>query len=67
MRLGLTEMFQEQCSKETGEGAGRKSSLSMRVCYPSEYQQAEGDLARPESPAQVGWISLDVSEGRPQR
>ena len=65
-QLGLTEMLQEQCSKETGDGAGRKSSLSMRVCYPSEYQQAEEDQARAQAPAHVGWISLDVSEGRPQ-
>ena len=55
------------------EALGRKDSISMKACYPSEYQEEEEeeeeeaggtvDVAGAE-PGAIGWISIDVFEGR---
>ena len=49
------------------ETLGRRDSLSMKVCYPSEYeidQEEDGGTVAGAEPGAVGWISFDVSKGR---
>ena len=62
---------QEQCGQQThtSQRSGEKPSVSMRVCSPSEYEQsAAQDIEdrQDRENRQVGWISLDVAEGRLQ-
>ena len=68
-------LCREQCGEnKERETLRRKDSVSMKVCYPSEYEidhrreeeeEEEGGIvgARAE-PGAIGWISIDVSEGR---
>ena len=59
---------QEQCGQQThtSQRSGEKPSVSMRVCYPSEYEQSAVQDIEDRQERQVGWISLDVAEGRLQ-
>ena len=59
---------QEQCGQQThtSQRSGEKPSVSMRVCYPSEYEQSAVQDSEDRQDRQVGWISLDVAEGRLQ-
>ena len=59
---------QEQCGQQThsSQRSGEKPSVSMRVCYPSEYEQSAAQDIEDRQDRQVGWISLDVAEGRLQ-
>ena len=59
---------QEQCGQQThtSQRSGEKPSVSMRVCYPSEYEQSAAQDSEDRQDRQVGWISLDVAEGRLQ-
>ena len=60
--------MQEQCGQQThtSQRSGEKPSVSMRVCYPSEYEQSAAQDIEDRQDRQVGWISLDVAEGRLQ-
>ena len=60
--------MQEQCGQQThsSQRSGEKPSVSMRVCYPSEYEQSAVQDIEDRQDRQVGWISLDVAEGRLQ-
>ena len=69
-------LCREQCGNDTQrESLRRKDSISMKVCYPSEYEidqrreeeekeEEDGGTVAGAEPGAIGWITIDVSEGR---